>query len=46
MRSTTTRVLSLTIIALMVVLTACAGAPQAPTAAALTTGTEAAEIVT
>ena len=45
MRSTT-RALWLTIITLMAVLTACAGAPQAPTAAALTTGTEAAEIVT
>ena len=42
MRSTITRALSLwlTIITLMAVLTACAGAPQAPTAAALTTGTE------
>ena len=40
-----TRVLWLTIITLMAVLTACAGAPQAPTAVSLTTGTEAAGTV-
>ena len=44
MRSTT-RVLWLTIITLMAVLTACTGTPPSPPAVALTAGTEAAEIV-
>ena len=44
MRSTT-RVLWLTVITLMAVLTACAGAPPSPPPVALTDGTEMAEIV-
>ena len=44
MRSTT-RVLGLTIITLMAILTACAGTPPSPPAAALTAVTEAAEMV-
>ena len=44
MRSTT-RVLWLTIITLMAVLTACAGAPPSPPAVTLTAGTEVAEII-
>ena len=44
MRSTT-RVLWLTIITLMAVLTACAGTPPSPPAVALTAETEMAEIV-
>ena len=40
-----TRVLWLTIITLMAVLTACAGTPPSPPATALTAGSEAAEII-